>query len=134
MLIIMAGTVMICECASTAGSATPIMHKNPVQKRPRSITPELDDSPKSSGLAHRDATQLGRGARIKVKTTRRGRYWWKRAQERMTRRNPRARTKESEMIVLRPAAMLKRLERCTLVGWLVASLVANYSSGQTTAN
>lgn len=92
MLIIMAGTVIICECASTAGNATPIIHKKPVQKRPRSMIPELEDSPKSSGLAHRDATQLGRGARMNVKTTRSGRYWWNKAQERITRRNPSART------------------------------------------
>lgn len=45
---------------------------------------------------------------MKVRTTRRGRYWWKRAQERITRRKPRARTKEREMMVLRPAAILNK--------------------------
>ena len=36
-------------------------------------------------------------------TTRSGRYSLKRAQERMTRRNPTARTKDRAMMVLRPA-------------------------------
>lgn len=63
-----------------------------MQKRPRSMTPEEEESEKSSGEAQRDAMKLGRGARMKVRTTRRGRYWWKRAHERMTSRKPRAST------------------------------------------
>lgn len=97
---------MIAECASNTGRAIPIKTKNPVQNLPKSTTAFPELSIKSSGLAHRPQIQFGSGARTYVATTRRGRYWWKRAQERITRRNPIARTKDREMMVLSPAVIL----------------------------
>lgn len=77
--------------------------KKPVKKRPRSRTAAPELSTKSSGLAQRLQIQLGTGAITYVATTSSGKYEWKRAQERMTRRKPSARTKERAMMVLRPA-------------------------------
>lgn len=81
----------------------PITTKNPVKNRPRSRTAAPELSTKSSGLAQRLQIQLGIGAITYVPTTNSGKYDEKRAQERMTRRKPTARTKESAMMVLRPA-------------------------------
>lgn len=44
------------------GLPIPMTTKNPVQKRPRSITPAPELSTKSSGLAQRPQIQLGSGA------------------------------------------------------------------------
>lgn len=44
------------------GLPIPMTTRNPVQKRPRSITPAPELSTKSSGLAHRPQIQLGSGA------------------------------------------------------------------------
>jgi hypothetical protein len=43
--------------------------KNPVRKRPRSITPVPPPSMKSSWVAARPHSQLGTGARTYVRTT-----------------------------------------------------------------
>jgi len=84
----------------------PITTRNPVANRPRSIhAPELF-SIKSSGLAHLPAIQFGKGAKTYVATTRSVRKLWNKAAERMTRRNPMARTKDRAIIVLRPAVMI----------------------------
>jgi hypothetical protein len=71
---------------------TPIKTKNPVQNLPKSTIAFPELSTKSSGLAHRPQIQFGSGARTYVATTRRGRYFWNRAQERITSRKPIART------------------------------------------
>ena len=112
---------------------TPITTKNPVQNFPKSTTAFPLLSTKSSGLAHRPQIQLGSGANTYVATTSNGRYCLKSAQDRITRRKPIARTyfqsvnktpnvaseavgeeksrteqertKEREMMVLRPAAI-----------------------------
>jgi len=112
---IIAGIRMISECARTAGSAIPMRTKNPVQNFPKSATAFPLDS-KSSGLAHRPQIQFGRGARTYVATTRRGKYCLKSAQERITRRNPIARTKESEIMVFRPAVIFA-IDRGSLTMW-----------------
>lgn len=60
--------------------------------RPKSASEFPELSIKSSGLAHREQIQLGRGATIYVATTANGRKLCQMAEERMTRRNPIART------------------------------------------
>lgn len=71
----------------------PIVTKNPVTNFPKSITAFPPPSlPKSSGFAHRPQIQFGSGASTYVATTRRGKYWFHSAQERITRRKPTART------------------------------------------
>jgi len=109
-----AGYAMIPECASTAGSATPINTKNPVQNFPKSRMAFPPLSSKSSGLAHRPQIQFGNGARTYVKTTRRGRYCFQSAHDRITSRNPTASTNDKAIIVLRPGAMAaKGFEKAT---------------------
>lgn len=70
----------------------PITTKNPVQNRPKSTIALLPLSTKSSGFEHCPQIQFGKGASTKVATTSSGWYLWKSAQERITRRNPIART------------------------------------------
>jgi hypothetical protein len=50
---------------------TPITTKKPVRNLPKSITPELELSIKSSGLLARPQIQFGKGAIAYVATTRR---------------------------------------------------------------
>lgn len=108
--ITMAGIWIRPVCASRTGKAVvsgqregprrnrllnvpmPIITKNPVEKRPRSIQALELLSIKSSGFAHLEAIQFGTGANTYVATTSRVRKLWKRAAERMTSKKPIART------------------------------------------
>lgn len=114
----MAGYAMMLECARTAGNATPINTRNPVQNFPKSSMAFPPLSTKSSGFPHRPQIQFGKGARTYVRTTRRGRYCFQSAQDRITRRKPTASTSDKAMMVLRPAGMVdkvaKRFEGATL--------------------
>lgn len=105
----MAGYAMILACARTAGSATPINTRNPVQNFPKSRMAFPPLSTKSSGFAHLPHIQFGKGARIYVKTTRRGRYCFQSAHDRITRRKPTASTNDKAMIVLSPAGMVEKM-------------------------
>lgn len=107
---IMAGIWIAPLCASTAGRATPINTRKPVKNRPKSATALPELSMKSSGFAHRAQIQFGTGAMTYVATTINGRKLCQRAEERMTRRKPMARTKESAIIVLRPAIMTAEIQ------------------------
>lgn len=51
----------------------PINTKNPVMNRPKSAAALPELSMKSSGLAHREQIQFGRGATMYVATTIKGR-------------------------------------------------------------
>lgn len=117
---------------------TPINTRNPVQNFPKSRMAFPPLSTKSSGFAHRPQIQFGKGARTYVKTTRRGRYCFQSAQDRITRRKPTASTwlmpslaciyctehqrqvltSDKAIMVLRPAGMVdkvaKRFEGATL--------------------
>lgn len=79
-------------CSRLNNSPIPINTKKPVKKRPKSATALPELSIKSSGLAHRAQIQFGRGAMTYVATTINGRKLCQRAEERMTRRKPMART------------------------------------------
>jgi len=128
-----AGYAMIPECARTAGNATPINTKNPVQNFPKSRMAFPPLSTKSSGLAHRPHIQFGNGARTYVKTTRRGRYCFQSAHDKITRRKPTARTNDKAIIVLRPGAIAaKGFERATFDifdgtwGWTICDELAEF--------
>lgn len=101
-----AGISIAPLCARTAGRAIPIKTRNPVMNRPKSASEFPELSIKSSGLAHREQIQLGRGATIYVATTANGRKLCQMAEERMTRRNPIARTNDRPIMVLIPAVMM----------------------------
>ena len=66
--------------------------RKPVKNRPKSATALPELSMKSSGFAHRAQIQFGTGAMTYVATTINGRKLCQRAEERMTRRKPMART------------------------------------------
>ena len=73
----------------------PITTNPPVTNFPKSSSAfPAPSPPKSSGFASRPQIKFGKGASTYVATTRSGRYCLSRAQERMTRRKPRASTWE----------------------------------------
>jgi len=86
----------------------PITTRNPVANLPRSIHALALLSIKSSGFAHLEAIQFGSGANTYVATTSRVRKLWNKAAERITRRNPMARTYRLKSAPGRGSCTVKR--------------------------
>lgn len=97
---------MTSACARTSGSANPVITTQDVRKRPKSAAGFVSEPPKSSLLPQCEKMALGSGARTNVSATISGSQFCQSAQERMMRRNPIARTNESNITVLSPATII----------------------------